>query len=174
MESKVRKSFEINIFNLGDKMHEFDFAIPESFFEDFEFAIIERGSGSCHLDLHKTETMMTLNFIINVSVELICDRSLKSFDYAIQTEEEAIIKFGDSDYMLSEDVTVLRNDAPSINVMDYIYEFISLAVPMKKLHPDLEGEDLPDLIYSSEIEDDSNEESGDPRWEALKKLKENK
>ncbi|MFT5641088.1 MAG: uncharacterized metal-binding protein YceD (DUF177 family) [Cyclobacteriaceae bacterium] len=84
------------------------------------------------------------------------------------------MKFGDSDYMLSEDVTVLRNDAPSINVMDYIYEFISLAVPMKKLHPDLEGEDLPDLIYSSDIEDDSNEESGDPRWEALKKLKENK
>jgi len=173
MDKKERKEFEINIFNLSNKTHQFDFVISDSIFQFFEYSIVEKGSGSCHLDLSKSETMMTLNFEINVSVELTCDRSLRSFDYPIDVEEEIIIKFGDSDYMLSEEVIVIRNDAPSINVMEYIYEFISLSIPMKKLHPELEDEETPDLIYSSEIEEDADD-TADPRWEALKKLKDNK
>ncbi|MEQ8238966.1 MAG: DUF177 domain-containing protein [Cyclobacteriaceae bacterium] len=172
MDTKERKKFEINIFNLSNKTHQFDFVVSDSVFEYFEYSIVEKGSGTCHLELQKSETMMTLNFNINVSVELTCDRSLQTFDYPIEVEEEIIIKFGDSDYMLSEDVLVIRNDSPSINVMEFIYEFISLSVPMKKLHPDLEDEEAPDLIYSSEPEEKA-EETADPRWEALKKLKDN-
>jgi len=174
MISKSRKEFEINIFNLSNKRHEFDFEISDSFFEEFDYSSLNKGKGTCHLNLIKSETMITLEFVIEVSVELICDRTLESFYFPIAIEEDLIIKFGDSDYMLSEDVLVIRNDSPSINVMDYIYEFISLAVPMKKLHPSIKDEVAPDLIYSSNIEEEVGEKSTDPRWEALKKLKDNK
>jgi len=70
-------------------------------------------------------------------------------------------------------------DTPSINIGDFIYEFITLAVPLKKLHPRYEEafdeDDEPEMIYTSQEESDEEEsQESDPRWEALKKLKGNK
>jgi uncharacterized metal-binding protein YceD (DUF177 family) len=69
---------------------------------------------------------------------------------------------------------VIKDDTATIDVSEFIYEFITLAVPLKKLHPRYEEteDDEPDLIYTSEDEDTDRENGEvDPRWEALKKLK---
>ena len=43
---------------------------------------------------------------------------------------------------------------------------------MKKLHPKFQDEsDDDEMIYISDADEQSQEESTDPRWEALKKLK---
>ncbi|PTB92421.1 DUF177 domain-containing protein, partial [Marivirga lumbricoides] len=57
----------------------------------------------------------------------------------------------------------------------FIYETIALEVPLKKIHPDeeLEDEESNEYIYiddSLDSEEEENEEV-DPRWEALKNLK---
>ncbi len=119
---------------------------------------------------------MTLNFRIDAFVELICDRSLDSFDYPIKIDEKVIIKFGEDNYSLSEDVIVIKQDTASINIGEFIYEFITLAVPLKKLHPrfedELEEDDEPEMIYTSQDEEETDDsQETDPRWEALKKLK---
>ena len=119
---------------------------------------------------------MTLNFQIDASVELICDRSLDNFDYPVKVDEKVIIKFGEDNYALSEDVIVIKQDTSSINVAEFVYEFITLAVPLKKLHPryedEFEEDDEPEMIYTSqEDEEEDNSQEPDPRWEALKKLK---
>jgi len=175
---KRLKEFRIDIFNLSLKQHEFEFKIDNSLFEFFENSIVEKGQGVCHLLLDKTATMMTLNFNIDMNVELTCDRSLDTFDFPIKIEEQLIIKFGEEDNILSEDVIVIKNDTATLDVSEFINEYVSLAIPLKKLHPryaDIEDEQ-PDLVYSSqeESDDEENNESLDPRWEALKKLKENK
>ncbi|REE01018.1 YceD family protein [Marinoscillum furvescens] len=171
------KEFHIDIFNLGLKQHEFEFKIDERLFQLHEHSLIEKGSGTCKLLLDKTATMMTLDFHIDVKIELTCDRSLDTFDYPIQLDEQLIIKFGEENYSLSEEVLVIKGDTPTIDVSEYIYEFINVAVPMKKLHPRYEGQEdeQPDMIYTSQgDEPEENEETVDPRWEALKKLKDNK
>lgn len=172
MGSKVLRDFEINIFNLGLKSHEFDFDFGNAFFDAFENSMVGKGSGSCHLIMDKSETMMNLNFRIKGEIELECDRTLRPFMHPIDVEEEIIIKFGDDNYSLSESIFVIRKDTPSINVAENIYEFISLAVPMKKLHPDVVDEEQPDLIYSEQDEGETKEKTTDPRWDILKKLKE--
>ena len=63
-----------------------------------------------------------------------------------------------------------------INIGEFIYEFITLAVPLKKLHPrfedELEEDDEPEMIYTSQDEEETDDsQETDPRWEALKKLK---
>ncbi len=168
--------FQIDIFSLSYKQHEFELEIHDELFSQFEHSIVEKGDGQCHLTLDKTETMMTLSFQLRASVELICDRSLDRFDYPIEIDEKVIIKFGEENYSLSEEVLVIRQDTPSINVGELIYEFISLAVPLKKLHPrfadDPEEDDQPEMIYTSHSEEEEDEkQETDPRWEALKKLK---
>ena len=173
---KGLRDFQIDIFRLSHKLHEFEFNIDDRLFSQFEHSIVEHGKGKCYLELTKSETMMTLNFQIDASVELICDRSLDSFDYPIKIDEKVIIKFGEDNYSLSEDVIVIKQDTASINIGEFIYEFITLAVPLKKLHPrfedELEEDDEPEMIYTSQDEEETDDsQETDPRWEALKKLK---
>ena len=77
---------------------------------------------------------------------------------------------------------VIPNSQESIDVKSFIYQYLSLAVPMKKLHPDFETDDDEELeelelVYSSEDEssesDDVEEENEtvDPIWSALKGIK---
>jgi len=67
----------------------------------------------------------------------------------------------------------------AIDMSQYIYEFISMGIPMKKLHPKYNNENQNNdeqLFYSSTVDDSQtvkNKEEIDPRWEALKKLKDN-
>ncbi|WP_421872028.1 YceD family protein [Marinoscillum sp.] len=176
---KGLREYQIDIFSLSHKQHEFEFKIDDQLFSQFEERIVDHGSGVCHLQLDKSETMMTLHFHIDAQVELICDRSLDAFDYPMEIDEQVIIKFGEDNYTLSEEVMVIRQDTPSINIGDFIYEFITLAVPLKKLHPrygdELDEDDEPEMIYTSHDEPDEDQsQETDPRWEALKKLKGNK
>jgi uncharacterized metal-binding protein YceD (DUF177 family) len=73
---------------------------------------------------------------------------------------------------------MIHRDSDHLELGQYIYEFIGLAIPMKKLHPRYEGElDLEDesegkIIYTSGSDSgDEGDEDIDPRWEQLKKLK---
>ncbi len=174
---KELREFQINIFNLTNRLHEFEFEISNKLFEGKEYSLIEKGQGFCKVKLIKSETMLNLHFSIDAKVELTCDRSLDQFWYPILLEDDIIIKFGEDNYSLSEDVFVVKQDTASINVGDFIYEFLNLAVPMKRLHPrfeDEDEEDLSELVYTSQDETEADEQSDevDPRWEALKKLKE--
>ena len=175
---KGLREFQIEIFRLGHKRHDFEYEITDKLFTLHEHSIVDHGRGKCKLALDKSETMMALHFDIDAEIELTCDRSLEKFWYPVKLEEEIIIKFGDDNYTLSEDVLVIKHETPSINIGEFIYEFINLAVPMKKLHPKYEDEDgeQPELIYTSQqdSEAENEEEQMDPRWEALKKLKGNK
>ena len=116
--------------------------------------------------------MITVNLFIDGSVDLECDRSLEHFDYPISVNKEIIYKYGDEEKELSEDVFVILKGEQEINIASFLYESISLEIPMKKLHPKFQDDsDDNEVIYKSEFTDESQEASTDPRWEALKKLK---
>ncbi|HRX00449.1 MAG TPA: YceD family protein, partial [Cyclobacteriaceae bacterium] len=55
-----------------------------------------------------------------------------------------------------------------------VYEFIGLAIPMKKLHPRFQEEDETEegkMVYSSSTDEEQKEEEVNPMWDKLKKLK---
>ena len=88
--------------------------------------------------------------------------------------EEKTIKLGDENAEESEDVAVVSADQADFDVSSLIYEFIILAIPMHRVHP--EGKCNPEIMAlllsdqnNEEDIDDSNEI--DPRWAALKDLK---
>lgn len=168
---KQLRAFKINIFGLSNNPHSFDFSFDEAFFAEFEDSLVSKGKGTCHVDLMKSDSMITLDLSIEGSIELECDRSLELFDYPISTKQEVIFKYGDEERELSEDVFVIIKDQQEINIGEFIYEFIMLEVPMKKLHPKFQNDDneSDELIYSDDSED--KEEGIDPRWAALKSLK---
>jgi uncharacterized metal-binding protein YceD (DUF177 family) len=170
MKRSEERDFWVNIPSLKNGDHEFSYEIDKSFFERFEGDLVERGAGKCVLSLKKSETMMQLIFKLNLEVGLICDRSLEPFKFPINKSQELIIKFGEHDEELSEDLVVIQRDTQILDVAPYIYEFVGLSIPMKKLHPKFEGQDTPVLIYQTEDSLDQEDSEVDPRWEVLKKL----
>ncbi len=171
MDKKAFRAFEISIFNLSSKVHEYRFPINETLFGLFEQSIVERGEGTSEVVLTRSETMMTLHFDINAKVELICDISVKPFWHEIKVEKDIMVKFGEADEELSEDVIVIHRDTQFFNVAEYIYQFLLLSIPMKRIHPDIKDEQRPDIVYSSEEPEQEEEQETDPRWAALKNLK---
>jgi len=174
MDKKLLRNFEINILRLENRDHIFDFDINQGFFELFPESLTQNGSGKVKMALDKSETMLQLHFDMDLTIELTCDLSLRDFFYPIKTHHELIVKFGEEEDELSEDIIVIRKDASFFNVASVIYEFITLQVPMKKIHPELADDDRPELVYQTIEDDEEKEEEIDPRWELLKKLKNNK
>jgi uncharacterized protein len=171
MKKSEQRTFQVNIPSLKIGQHQFQYEITNAFFDQFEESLVDKGKGMCTLNLKLTETMMVLDFDLDLEVELICDRSLDTFHYSIVKKEELIVKFGEQDEELSEDLVVIADNTQLLDVAPYINEYIGLLIPMKKLHPRYNGQDTPPLVYQTEVDEEESREEIDPRWEALKKLK---
>ena len=143
------------------------------------------GELTADVSLQKSESMIQMTFNVEGTIELTCDRSLDLFDQPISFENTMIYKFGEEEKELSEDVMIILNNTQTINIADLLFEFIGLQVPMKKLHPRFQKKKKMDddqeegvMVYSSTVDDskteEQQEEDVDPRWAALKKLKNKK
>ncbi|MBX9852498.1 MAG: DUF177 domain-containing protein [Cytophagaceae bacterium] len=185
---KVRRQFDLDILKLRNGIHHYGFDIEDSFFEEFKDSFIEKGRLKVKLSLNKSETLIQAEFEIQGRVELTCDRSLEKFDYSVDVTNHLIFKYGNEFSELTEEIITIPRDLPTLNVAQYIYEFIGLAVPMKKLHPRFQneqGEETEEeaiLVYTTKKEGDEEDEETentdekevkDPRWEILNNLKKN-
>jgi uncharacterized metal-binding protein YceD (DUF177 family) len=182
---KDLKAYAIEISKLSNKKHEYTFSSTSAFFSNFEQSLIEEGAFKVMLTLDKSETMMALYFHITGIIQLICDRTLEPFDHAINIRQKLILKFGDQDEVLTDEIEMIKRDTQQINIAQYIYEFIGLAIPMKKLHPRLakghyEENEEGILVYSSGTDpgdaltdSPAADEPADPRWQILKNLRDN-
>jgi len=184
---KFWKTFDIEVIKFKEGRHEIDFEIGDAFFQNFEDnEIVEKGNLAVRAILDKGANVIEVNFHIHGSVQLICDRSLEVFDHPLDFSEKMIYKYGSEEKEIDEEVFMITRDTPVINVAQLIYEFILLALPLKKIHPDhrneLDDEELEveggyvyidDELESTEENPESTEETKpvDPRWEQLMKLK---
>ncbi|MFQ5334516.1 MAG: DUF177 domain-containing protein, partial [Flavobacteriales bacterium] len=80
-------------------------------------------------------------------------------------------KFAEEAQEISDEIVAVRESDGFIDLSQYIYEFIVLALPVRKLHKT--GECDPCIIEALERKH-SNEEtlkSPDPRWQALQQIR---
>lgn len=183
MQKNRLRDFDIEIFHIKEHTpQKYDFQLNDSFFELFEDSLIQKGSIKIDVEFEKTPLLIRMNFILNGIVELICDRSLDTFEQPISSENALIFKFAEEDGELTEEIIGIKRETIKINIAQYVYEFINLEVPIKKLHPRFQDEEDQNddaealLIYSTEkgVEEKSDsptEDLIDPRWLALKSLK---
>jgi uncharacterized protein len=176
---KAKRDFDIDIYKLNAQKHNFEYDIDSSFFEDFENSIVEKGKLKVKLSLEKSETFIQSYFHIDGIVELICDRSLEHYDFHIDQNNKLIFKYAEEFNEITDEIVTIPKDSQKLNMAQYIYEFIGLAIPMKKLHPKFATQDDQEdadtiLIYTTGTEIPENEkEETDPRWDILNKLKNN-
>jgi uncharacterized metal-binding protein YceD (DUF177 family) len=183
---KELQKYDIDIFKLSDKQHVYTFESDDTFFALFEQGLVKKGEFKTRLLLDKSPTMLVLQFQTDGWVELICDRTLEPFQHPIQISQQLIMKYGEENKELTDEIEIITRDTQRINVAHYIFEFIGLSLPMKKLHPSLHNKPAEVeteegiLVYRSEESAGADETENapdedtkiDPRWQALRKLKE--
>lgn len=169
------KDYLIPFVGLKQGLYQYEFEIGNKFFESFEHSPVKSGNVKVDLDLQKQDVLMILNFSLHGSVNVPCDRCLEDFAQPIEGENRIIVKFGNETYEESDEIVVLSRDEYEIDVSQYIYEFINLAIPLKKVHPDDENGKSscnPEILKKLEeySATEHQKQGTDPRWSALKNL----
>lgn len=161
---------------LNQGIHQYDYFIDKDFFAELDYALLTQSAVNVHLTLNKTETMLLLDYEIEGTVNLQCDRCTDYFDFPVKGKNRLIIKFGDHTEEENDEVLMLSEKEHEFNTAQYIYEYITLLIPLRHVHPDdalgnstcnPEMLDTIEKITSKQAENDEI----DPRWEVLKNLK---
>lgn len=169
------RNYDVSFSGLKNGKHTFHFEIDQAFFQLFdteqEFSD-PKITAEVLLDKHTT----FLEFFIKTKgdVELICDITSQPFRHPIENEIKVLVKFGEEYDDSDEEVIQIPMQDHAFNVAQLIYEDVVLSVPMKKISPDVSDEDLEILEkFSPKAEKitEEKESENDPRWDALKKLK---
>ena len=163
--------FLIPVSGLALGVHNFKFDIKDDFFARFEYSEVKQGEVTVNLEVEREELMMTLSFQLEGKVLVSCDRCADEFYIPIQSEQVFYIKFGADEAEESDDVAVVPAEEHAYDVSSLVYEYIILAIPMHRVHP--EGECNPQVMamLSHNDENAEGENAMDPRWAALKDIK---
>ncbi|RRQ50120.1 DUF177 domain-containing protein [Maribacter algicola] len=170
-----QKEFNIPFSGLKQGKHDFKYEIDKKFFESFGYDEFNEVAVDLTVVLNKTSTMLELDFEADGTVNVDCDITSEPYDQPIEGHLELVVKFGEEYDDNDDEILILPHGEHQVNVAQYIYELIILAVPQKRVHPGiadgtLKSEALERLQELQPKDKNNDNEKNDPRWDELKKL----
>ena len=176
---KDLKEFTIPFVGLKLGKHQFNFELKKAFFEHFEYDDFNDAAINLNVLLEKMSTLLELTLTYNGTVNVACDITNEPYDQPISGNYKFVVKFGDEYNDDNEDLIVLPHGSYEVNIQQFVYETIILAMPSRRIHPGVKDGTLKsDILDKLEelspkaIDEESTpeEENTDPRWDSLKKL----
>jgi uncharacterized metal-binding protein YceD (DUF177 family) len=165
--------YTIPVSGLKEGHHRVDFEIDNEFFEQFEESEVKEGSLVANIEMDKRSSHLDLSIKVSGSVKISCDRCLEMFYQPVCSENRLLVKFGKRVENIDPDIISIPADENELDLQQQIYEFIMLALPIKRVHPaDKKGKSTCDPFMLKKLEELVVEEveETDPRWDELKKL----
>ena len=174
---KPFRAFDIQFVGLKLGTHQYEYTIEQTFFELFEYDEYNSVSVKVRLELEKKTTLLELKLLAKGVVNVNCDLTNEPYDQSITSEFGMVVKFGPEYNEDNEEILIIPHGAYEINVAQYIYELIVLAVPQKRIHPGVKDGTLDsDILKMLEnftpksVKKTNSNKDIDPRWDSLKKL----
>ena len=167
------ESFKIDLKALPQGTSILEFKLDDSYFKAIDAPDIQRGELSSSLSIRRTDDFFELNFHTEGIVHIPCDICLDDMEQSIETDDRLLVRFGE-DYSEEDDLVIVAENEGILDVAWFIYEFIALNIPIKHVHAP--GKCNPAMIemlqeHSAARSGEEEEETVDPRWAALLKLK---
>jgi len=176
---KDLKEFTIPFVGLKLGKHQFNFELKKAFFEHFEYDEFNDAAINLDVLLEKMSTLLEFTVTFDGTVNVACDITNEPYDQPLFGTYKFVVKFGEEYNDENEDLLILPHGSYEVNIQQYIYESIVLAMPARRIHPGvkdgtLKSEILDKLEELSPKAVDEQEtpadEKTDPRWDSLKKL----
>ena len=180
-------TIQLKAMTIGES--EIEYHLTNEFFQLIGEEEIQKGDITVKVRVAKTSKQSELNFQLDGKVIIPCDRCLEEMEQPIHTTGHLIVRMGKEFKDDGDDIVVVPEEQGVINVSWFMYEFVALAIPVKHVHPYgmcnknmstklrehiVDSDSLEDTV---DIDDDNvivpleDNETTDPRWDALKKLK---
>lgn len=169
-------TYTIPLSGLKEGRHTFDFEIDKEFFEQFEESEVKEGRLIANVVMDKRSTHLDLAIMISGEVKICCDRCLELFFHPVVCENRLLVKFGKTIEDIDPDILSLPVGEHELDLQQHIYEYIHLALPIKRVHPnDKNGKSTcdPEMLKKLEELIIDEEKEIDPRWDKLKNLMNN-
>ncbi len=179
--------YNIPLKSLTDGVHKFEYILDDQYFKLIGDADsdIKRGKVSVEVSVKRVSSTFEFNFTLNGEVHVPCDRCLDDMSIGIDTKNRLIVKFGKEYSEESDEIVIIPEEEGELNIAWFLYEFVTLSVPMKHVHPPgscnkvmtsklnrhkAVSSDDEDSDDAEDTDDDTMEEPNDPRWDSLKGL----
>lgn len=171
---------EIQFSGLKSGSYTYNYTLRKDFFDVMENENLCDGEVNFEVKLEKNERLLMFYFTFSGKVKTLCDRCLGELEVPVSGSETLCVKFSDTETSEEEDVAILPEKAYKINLAQWMYEYIMVAMPIQCVHPDDEEgnptcdpEMLKYLVVEDEQPSEEEEPTTDPRWDILKELNNN-
>jgi len=168
--------YTIPVSGLKEGRHDFDFDINKEFFEQFKESEVKEGKIKAVVGADKRSTHIDLIINIKGVVSISCDRCLGIFSLPIDCTNRLLVKLGKVRDEDDPDIITIPAEEPDLDIKQYFYEYILLALPIQRIHPnDDDGNSTCDPGMLEKIQEHiaGDADGKDPRWDELKKLMNN-
>ncbi len=167
------EKLKIDLKELEEGLTAFEFNLGDVWFQSLEGAEIKRGDICVTANVHRTENRFDISFHIEGKATVPCDVCLDDMEQPVCCDSRLVAKFGE-EYSEDDDLVTVAESDGVLDLTWFIYEFIALDIPIKHVHAP--GKCNPAMIktleeYSATRSSGEDEETTDPRWSGLEKLK---
>ena len=186
--------FKLPLKSLPKGTHEFEYHLDKQFFTNMESPDVRDADVDVKLAVTFKNDVYDLAFTINGTVVVPCDRCLDDLTLDIDTTYGIKVKYGDDYREDSDDLMEIPESDNTLNVAYMIYDTVSLAIPIKHVHPlgkcnramssllkkhravstdpdaELEEELIDEIDNLPDNGGATTDAPSDPRWDKLKEL----
>tara|TARA_B110000503_G_scaffold141214_1_gene234048 strand:+ start:5864 stop:6388 length:525 start_codon:yes stop_codon:yes gene_type:complete len=168
---KEKQKLVIPFISLNEGIYQFEFEIDSTFFEQFDYSIIESGDFKIKVDFEKKKNLLNLNFKLKGKITASCDRCLEPLTLKVKGDESLIVKFGETTYNETDEIKVISPAEYELDLTNDIYQYVHMLLPTKVKH-EKKKDCNPEIIEQLEkLTTKQESKEVDPRWAALSKLK---
>jgi uncharacterized metal-binding protein YceD (DUF177 family) len=138
---KISREFEIAWQGLKPGVHNYQFTLDDAFMQAKSApAEFFNWKASVGLRFDKHESFFMLHFDVGGTVTTPCDRCGDDFELKLWDEFDLLVKLSGEEDDRNEDedadVVFVPRHETVIDISDWIYEFVMLAVPLQRIHPE--------------------------------------
>ena len=177
-----RKAIEIAFVGLKPGIHEFTYEVEDTFFADVETKEFANCSAVVKLQVDKKSSFLLLKFEVGGRADVICDRCGNQLTKDLWDEFNMLVKMVDNPEEMNQqeedpDVFYISKTESHLYLNDWIFEFVSLSVPVQKLcsAEELGGPKCNREVLEKLREMEANEDANNANaiWKGLEKFKKN-
>jgi uncharacterized metal-binding protein YceD (DUF177 family) len=178
-----KKAIEIAFVGLKPGIHEFAYDIDDKFFADVEGVDFTNCTAKVKLSLDKKASFMLLKFEVGGKADVICDRCSNTLTMDLWDEFNMLVKMVDNPNEMNEkeddpDVFYISRTESHLQLNNWLFEFVSLSVPMQKMcsPEEMDGskcnKEVLEMLKKMEVKDDAD--NATDIWKGLDKFKNGK
>ena len=132
-----RREYDIAFVGLKPGLHEYQYEVDDKFFQEYKLADFSNCRARIKLTLEKNTSFMMLKFEVGGIVDVVCDRCGNSLGMDLWDEFNMVVKLVENPDEMNAteedpDIYYLSRTESHLRIADWIFEFVTLSIPMQR------------------------------------------